>query len=167
MPARACVVCNPLRSCRTLLPFHSEEQRQFVCFHPIPLRSAGVTTSSSFELQEVLGFTIERIDGESVATLTIDTVHLNPHGVVHGAVPFALMDTAMGSAVMSTIDDGRLCATIEMQTRFHRPIMAGTLRATARVTTAGRRIVHLTAETRDDDDRLIASATASFALFEV
>ena len=38
---------------------------------------------------------------------------------------------------------------------------------TAKVTTAGRRIVHLTAETRDDDDRLVASASASFAVFEV
>ena len=120
----------------------------------------------SFALQEMLGFTIEKIDGESVATLTIETVHLNPHGVVHGAIPFALMDTAMGSAVMSTVEDGRLCATIEMQTRFHRPVLVGTLRATARVTTAGRRIVHLSAETRDDEGRLVASATASFAVFE-
>ena len=125
-----------------------------------------MTTSPTFGLQEMLGFTIESIDGEATATLTIDDVHLNPHGAVHGAVPFTLMDTAMGGAVMSTIDDGRLCATIEMQTRFHRPVAAGTLRATARVTTAGRRIVHLAAETRDDDDRLVASATASFAVFE-
>mgnify|MGYP000235589501 CR=1 FL=1 len=121
----------------------------------------------SFPLQEVLGFTMERIDGGAIATLAIDDIHLNPHGVVHGAVPFTLMDTAMGSAVMSTIDDSRLCATIEMQTRFHRPVTTGTLRATAMITTAGRRIVHLTAETRDDDDRLVASATASFAVFEV
>ena len=77
------------------------------------------------------------------------------------------MDTAMGGAVMSTIVDGRRCATIEMQTRYHRPIAAGTLTATAEIITAGRRVMHLRAETRDDDDRLIASASASFAVFEV
>ncbi|MDG1367649.1 MAG: PaaI family thioesterase, partial [Acidimicrobiales bacterium] len=130
------------------------------------LRSPTVTPSPTFGLQEALGFTIESVDGEAIATLTVDDLHLNPHGVVHGAVPFTLMDTAMGGAVMSTIDDGRLCATIEMQTRFHRPVATGRLRATAKVTTAGRRIVHLTAETLDDDNRLVASATASFAVFE-
>jgi uncharacterized protein (TIGR00369 family) len=77
-----------------------------------------------------------------------------------------MMDTAMGGAVMNTIDDGRRCATIEMQTRYHRPVAAGTLTATAEVVTAGRRVVHLRAETRDGDDRLVASATASFAIFE-
>ena len=132
-----------------------------------PLRSTGVSDSPDFGLKQALDFTIESIDGESVASLQIADVHLNPHGTVHGAVPFTLMDTAMGGAVMSTIDDGRLCATIEMQTRFHRPVASGGLRATAKIITAGRRVIHLSAETRDDDDRLIASATASFAVFDV
>ena len=67
---------------------------------------------------------------------------------------------------MTTIADGRRCATIEMQTRYHRPVATGTLTATAEVITAGRRVVHLRAETRDHDGRLVASATASFAIFE-
>ena len=122
-------------------------------------------TDPAFGLQEVIGFTIESRDGASVATVEITDLHLNPHGVVHGAVPFTLMDTAMGGAVMSTIDDGRLCATIEMQTRYHRSATAGTLTASARVTSGGRRIIHLAAETHDHDGRLIASATGSFAVF--
>ena len=123
-------------------------------------------TAPEFGLKAALGFALENRDGRSIAVLEISGVHLNPNGVVHGAVPFTMMDTAMGGAVMNTIDDGRRCATIEMQTRFHRPVLAGTLRATARATTAGRRIVHLSAETRDDEGRLVASATASFAVFE-
>ena len=123
--------------------------------------------SPDFGLKSALGFTLETRDGASVAVLELSDIHLNPNGTVHGAVPFTLMDTAMGSAVMSTIVDGRRCATIEMQTRYHRPIAAGTLTATAEIITAGRRVMHLRAETCDDDDRLIASATASFAVFEV
>lgn len=120
-----------------------------------------------FGLKAVLGFELEHRDGSVCAVLDIGEVHLNPNGVVHGAVPFTLMDTAMGGAVMNTVDEGRACATIEMQTRYHRPISEGTLTATATVTTAGRRVVHLSAETRDQNDKLIASATASFAVFEV
>ena len=124
-------------------------------------------TAPDFGLKDALGFTLENRDGVGVAVLELTEKHMNPHGTVHGAVPFTMMDTAMGGAVMHSIDDGRLCATIEMQTRFHRPIAAGTLTATATIITAGRRVVHLSAETRDQDDRLIASATASFAVFEV
>lgn len=123
-------------------------------------------TAPEFGLKTALGFDLEKRDGAMVATLEIDTMHLNPHGVVHGAVPFTMMDTAMGGAVMSTVDDGQLCATIEMQTRYHRPVTTGTLTATASIITAGRRVVHLRAETIDQDGRLVASATASFAVFE-
>ena len=123
-------------------------------------------TAPEFGLKAALGFALENREGHSIAVLEISNVHLNPNGVVHGAVPFTMMDTAMGGAVMNTIDDGRRCATIEMQTRYHRPVAAGTLTATAEVVTAGRRVVHLRAETRDSDDRLVASATASFAIFE-
>ena len=123
-------------------------------------------TAPEFGLKAALGFALENRDGHSIAVLEISGIHLNPNGVVHGAVPVAMMDTTMGDAVMNTIDDDRRCATIEMQTRYHRPVAAGTLTATAEVVTAGRRVVHLRAETRDGDDRLVASATASFAIIE-
>ena len=123
-------------------------------------------TAPDFGLKTALGFSLENRDGTATAVLELADIHLNPHGTVHGAVPFTMMDTAMGGAVMSTIAEGRLCATIEMQTRYHRPVATGTLTATASIITAGRRVVHLAAETRDQDDRLIASATASFAVFE-
>ena len=124
------------------------------------------STDPSFPLQDAIGFTINSADGHSTAAVDLNAFHMNPNGAAHGAIPFTLMDTAMGSAVMSTIDDSRRCATIEMQTRFHRPALAGTLTATARVVTAGKRVIHLAAETRDEQDRIVASATASFAVFE-
>ena len=123
-------------------------------------------TAPEFGLKAALGFALENRGGQSIAVLEISGIHLNPNGVVHGAVPVAMMDTTMGDAVMNTFDDDRRCATIEMQTRYHRPVAAGTLTATAEVITAGRRVVHLRAETRDDNDRLVASATASFAIIE-
>jgi len=89
---------------------------------------------------------------------------MNPNSIAHGAVPFTLMDTAMGAAVMSVLDDGCLCATIEMHTRFHRAGRAGRLTAEATVVSPGRQIVHLEARTVDATGRLVASATASFAV---
>ncbi len=118
----------------------------------------------TFPLQEFLGFSIERGHHRATASLDLDERHLNPNGVAHGAVAFTLMDTAMGAAVMSALEEGSACATIELHTRFHRAVSSGRVTAEATVLTAGRRVVHLQATTRDDEDRIVASATASFAV---
>lgn len=122
------------------------------------------TSEPDFALRSFLGFTIERGEGLASTRLEVAPEHFNPNGVVHGAVLFAMMDTAMGAAVMSVIEDGQHCATIEIHTRYHRPVSSGSLRGEAVVMTAGKRIVHLEARTRDDDDRIVASATGSFAV---
>ena len=117
-----------------------------------------------FPLQGYLGFTIERDGQRATAALDLDDRHMNPNGVSHGAVAFALMDTAMGAAVMSVVEGGCTCATIEIHTRFHRGVSGGRLTAEANLLHAGRRIVHVEARTIDDNDRLVASATGSFAV---
>ncbi len=120
--------------------------------------------STSFPLQEHLGFSVEGADGHATAALDLDDRHLNPNAVSHGAVPFTMMDTAMGAAVMSTLDDGAFCATIEIHTRFHRAAASGRLTAEATIIQAGRRIVQLEAKTVDEQGRLVATATGSFAI---
>jgi acyl-CoA thioesterase len=85
--------------------------------------------------------------------------------VVHGAVLFALVDTAMGKATMSVIDEtDTYCASIEVSLRFIRPAVAGPLTATASVIKRGRNLVHLEGRVTGDDDRLVASAAGSFAI---
>ncbi len=119
-----------------------------------------------FPLRDFLGFTIERGEGRATATVDVDDRHRNPFGTVHGTVPFTLMDTAMGAAVVSLIGEGRRCATIEMNVRFHAPAVSGRLTAEVHVLSAGKRVVHLEARTTDDSGRLVASATGSFAVFD-
>jgi acyl-CoA thioesterase len=92
--------------------------------------------------------------------------HHNPNAVAHGAVPFTLMDTAMGAAAMSVVAEGRKTATIEIHCRFLASVGAGPLTAVATVISAGRRIITLEARTTDENDRLIATSTASFAVIE-
>jgi len=123
---------------------------------------------SEFPLRTFLDFTIDDgIDGEAVAALDVNDRHLNPNGVVHGGVVFTLVDTAMGRATMSVLDEGRICASIEVAVRYLRPINGGRLVATASVLWAGRRIVHLEGRvTVDGDDRPVAVVQASFAVLE-
>ena len=120
----------------------------------------------TFPLKEHLGFTIQRGEGRATATLHLTERHMNPNNTAHGAVAFTLMDTAMGAAVMTVIEDGKKCATIEIHTRFHRGASRGPLCAEATVISAGRTLVHLQARTTDDAGNLIASATGSFAVIQ-
>ncbi len=117
-----------------------------------------------FGFRDLLGFTTEQGESSSTVTIDCDDRHLNPHGAVHGAVMFALIDTAMGAAAVSVLDEGSMCATIECQTRFLAPCFGGRLSATARVRKAGRRVIFLDGEVVDADGREIVTATASFAV---
>jgi acyl-CoA thioesterase len=119
---------------------------------------------TTFWLQEQLGFTLTREPGRATATLHCDQRHLNPHGAVHGAVLFALLDTAMGAATMSVLDSASWCATIEIHTRFLEAVTGGDLTATVEVTKAGRRIVHLDGAVTDERGRTVCKASGSFAV---
>jgi acyl-CoA thioesterase len=56
---------------------------------------------------DLIGLTLDQQgDGSSTFSLPIDDRHLNPHGVVHGAVLYAMADTGMGAALYSTLDAG-------------------------------------------------------------
>ncbi|CAN5556243.1 hypothetical protein BH10ACT2_BH10ACT2_25270 [soil metagenome] len=120
---------------------------------------------ASFPLQGYLGMVLAGGEaGTATATLTIGEQHANPNGVVHGAVLFALVDTAMGKATMSVLDDGLYCASVELSLRFIRPASTGELIADATVVKRGRSIVHLDARVHDTDGRLVATSSGTFAI---
>lgn len=97
--------------------------------------------------------------------MDISEPHLNPNGVVHGAVLFALADTAMGAAAMSVLSDGHYAASVDVQQRFVRPASAGRLDASVEVLKRGRHVIHLDGTVVGDDDQLIATASGTFTTF--
>ena len=117
-----------------------------------------------FWLRQQLGFTIRMGEGRATTRLKVDERHLNPHGAVHGAVLFALIDTAMGAAATSVLGPDTRCATIEIHTRFLAPVFGGEVQAEATVIKAGRRIVHLDAVVTDADGQDVVRASGSFAV---
>jgi uncharacterized protein (TIGR00369 family) len=122
----------------------------------------------AFGLRDFLGMDIEQgAPGISTARLEAGEAHRNPHGTVHGAVLFTMVDTAMGGATMSVLDEGKLCASIDVHLRFLKPVFGGALEATAEVVRAGKRVVHLEARVRNGDGEVVAMATGAFAVLEL
>ena len=77
---------------------------------------------------DLIGLHVEhQAPGESTLSLSISERHLNPHGVVHGAVMYALADTGMGAALYSTLAPGEFCATIEVKINYFKPVPSGRL----------------------------------------
>jgi acyl-CoA thioesterase len=102
--------------------------------------------------------------GTATASLVADQRHLNPNSVVHGAVLFALADTAMGAAAMTAVPAGGFCASVEVHLRFLAPAMAGDLVCDVAVDRAGKRIIHLSGRINDASGATVASATGTFAV---
>ncbi|HYE45227.1 MAG TPA: PaaI family thioesterase [Caulobacter sp.] len=85
----------------------------------------------------------------------------NPMGQVQGGYVCAMLDECM--SVAGLVASGMTCVmpTLEMKTSFLRPAMPGTLRGVGRVVRWGKTIAFLEGELYDDQDRLLAKATAT------
>ena len=113
---------------------------------------------------DLIGLTIEQqADGKSRLLLPVDGRHLNPHGVVHGAVIYAMADTGMGAALYSVLDAGYACATIDISISYFRPVVDGQLLCQTVLENKGRSVAHLTARITQND-KLVAQASGNFAI---
>ncbi len=65
---------------------------------------------------------------------------------------------------MSLVDEGQLCASIEVQMRFLRPAEPGRLEADTTVVRRGRKLMHLESRIRDGDGVLVATGAGTFAV---
>ncbi len=131
---------------------------------------SGVSDSEygEFPLADYLGFDLEVVsDGEVTAVLDIKENHHNPNGVVAGGVIFTLIDTAMGKAVVSILKENQYCASVEISTRFLRPITHGEITAQISVLKAGKRVVTLEARVHSgSESELVAVSTGTFAVID-
>ncbi|MCM1945006.1 MULTISPECIES: PaaI family thioesterase [Streptomyces] len=118
----------------------------------------------------LLGFSLEEAEhGRAVFALEPGEEHYNPIGSVHGGVYATLLDSAAGCAVHTTLPQGIAYTSLDLQTRFLRPITmdTGKVRAVGTVLSQGRRTALAEAGLYDAQDRLLAHATSTCMLFPV
>ncbi|WP_331767611.1 PaaI family thioesterase [Embleya sp. NBC_00896] len=121
-------------------------------------------------IASTLDFTLEEVDhGHAVFSMTPGEEHYNPIGSVHGGVYATLLDSAAGCAVHSTLPAGMAYTSLDLTTKFLRPITfdSGKIRAVGRVRSHGRRTAFAEAELLDANDRLLAHATSSCLIFPI
>ena len=90
---------------------------------------------------ELIGFELQSMSGgESEMSLEVTERHGNPMGTVHGGILCDLADAAMGTAYVSTLEDGESFTTLELKINFLRPFWTGRLVAHGRVVSRGRSV---------------------------
>lgn len=115
-------------------------------------------------LAVTLGLTMEEIGaGRVVFGLEPGEEHLNPLGTVHGGVLSALLDSAMGCAVHSTLPAGAGYTTLQLDVKFVRAVRAGdgALRAEGVALHVGSRTATAEGRVVDAAGRLCAHGTSS------
>jgi len=115
---------------------------------------------------DYLGTKVElREAGEARVVLDLQPHHLNMRGVAHGGVISALLDTALGGAVIAAIPKEWWCATIHLSINYLDGPRAGHLVAEGRVTRRGARVAFAAGEVKDESGRLLATAEGSWHLW--
>lgn len=112
-----------------------------------------------------LALTLERVQrGEVDVAMDVQRHHLNLMGTLHGGMIATLADTATGLALRSTLDEGMTFTTTQLGVTFLAPGQEGRILAKGRVVKSGKRFGYAEADVIDAEGRLLARATATFAV---
>ena len=93
--------------------------------------------------------------------------HTNPVGGVHGGWYGTLLDSCMGLAIQSTLDQGVGSTTLEFKISLVRAITleTGQIRAEGKVLNCGRRVGTAEGRVTDAKGRLLAHGTTTCLIF--
>lgn len=103
-------------------------------------------------------------DGRATLVVDVDERHANHAGAVHGGMLATLVDTTMGAAITSTLEEGS-AATSQLTVTYLRPGKPGRLAVSAEVSKRGENLTVCEASVEQDGETLV-HALATFALLD-
>ena len=104
------------------------------------------------------------VDDVGLATMTIQDKHRQAQGVVQGGIIAALADYAFHLACQPHLSSGQTAVTVELKINFLAPAKDGELRATARVVSAGRRIIVCDVDGTGDDEKPVGKCLGTYII---
>ena len=115
-------------------------------------------------IAELFGARLAEVEaGRVVWEATPGEEHYNPIGTVHAGFATTILDSAMGTAFVSTADAGTRWTTLELKANFTRAMTAetGAVRGTGTVVHRGRTVATTDARLEDRRGRLLAHGTST------
>ena len=115
-------------------------------------------------IASTLGFRLVEVEpGKAVFEGQPAEYHYNPIGTVHAGFALTLLDSAMGCALVTTLDAGGPWTTLELKATFPRALTSetGLVRCIGTVVHPGRRVATTDARLEDLEGRLYAHGTST------
>ena len=114
-------------------------------------------------LTEFLGF---RFEAPGIIRVTIGPKHINGAGILSGAVTYAMVDYAMGSALWAQRNEDEGIATLSISVNYLQTSIEGDIVCRAAVDRRNRTAATLRATVETEDGRLLLTAIGSYSIFE-
>jgi uncharacterized protein (TIGR00369 family) len=116
----------------------------------------------------LLGIKVDSMEpGHAVLSLEMRDDLKRNGGIAHGGVAASLIDSAMAMAIEPMLAANESTTTVDLTIHYLRPLSEGTARASARVVRAGRRVITVSAELFDNDEKLAATAISTYLRLSV
>lgn len=115
-------------------------------------------------IARTLDFRLVEVDlGRAVFECHPAEFHYNPIGTAHAGLASTLLDSAMGCALMTTLEAGMPWTTLELKANFTRAMTVdtGLVRCTGTVVHPGRTVATTEARIEGADGRLYAHGTST------
>ncbi|GAK00559.1 PaaI family thioesterase [Geomicrobium sp. JCM 19055] len=115
--------------------------------------------------RELLGIQIkEVVEGRAILELPFNENLLQSANMLHGGVLSILVDSVIGTAIRSVLNEKTIAITAEMNINYFRPAMKGTLRAEGKVLNKGNTIAVGTANIYEEDGKIVATGRATYVV---
>ena len=112
---------------------------------------------------KLLGIQVDSLEpGHAVLSMKMRDDLMRNGGIAHGGAVATLIDSAMAFAIVQILGDDEHTVTVDITIHYLRPLSQGTARASARVVRAGKRVITVSAELFDHNDKLAATAISTY-----
>lgn len=118
----------------------------------------------------LIGYRISDVDtGYAAFELNPMEYHYNPFSTVHGGILSLLLDTTMTASVLSTLEKGFGCMTVEVKVNFIKQVTekTGLIRCTARPVHVGKRLATVEGRIKDKNGQILAHGVSTCSIFKV
>jgi uncharacterized protein (TIGR00369 family) len=112
---------------------------------------------------KLLGIEVELVEpGHAVLSMKMRDDLMRNGGIAHGGAVAALIDSAMAFAIVPMLAENEHSVTADLTIHYLRPVSEGLARASARVVRAGKRVITVSAELFDGNEKLAATAISTY-----
>lgn len=116
--------------------------------------------------QQMVGYKtcLDKETGVCTVTLDLEAKHMNRHGILHGGMVATVLDVVCGNTASHFFDPENHAAlvTVSLNINYVGAGRGGRVTATAQPVGGGRSISYVNGELRDEEGRLLATASGIF-----